>query len=592
MKKLISGILMITMFMITLPIFAAASTLPEGYEVTDYRFFINDELQQITVYRNQNFFQSDKKEYVPLQACMEALGCTFERKSATNIMIITPDNRTIDMSIGEKTIRYTGGLNGVDRVPWEYMELDGAIYYPLYEFPELIDCEILYEGNNIYLDSGEYLQKNYSNDSVGRKVNIDVYVNDIKIDTPVYHNRKSPSVQGPYNLNDYVQLKPILDVLGLDLPATAGWYYLMGEPAEIGGEIYVPFSAIRYNINGSLKQDDYDSMYLYSADYVRQDIPATLEDAYKALDELLYPEEIAYIKNLAEDDMIELHFSLGLWIRNNWLYPTNSRLTKAVLEQNPDVSHPDDMSYFILVGYHRYLNNGSTSTPPTLPENNNITFSDVTETHWAYNDIMSLTKSGVLNGYEDGTFRPDNYVTQAEMAKIITIAFDLQGNSKENPDETTNADTLKKNIKKNSPNEWWSEFALIAVDYYHAGGHSSVYNSDEEANRRQVAVALVNILNPEYGFDYTTAGYIFPSNWKDILRNEFVDFAENDEWDDDRYIDYEDGYFVNSPKQIYLAKTMGLISGYPDGTFRPLGNITRAEFCAMVNRALDLRSHN
>ena len=119
-----------------------------------------------------------------------------------------------------------------------------------------------------------------------------------------------------------------------------------------------------------------------------------------------------------------------------------------------------------------------------------------------------------------------------------------------------------------------------------------VYNSNEEANRRQVAVALVNILNPEYGFDYTTTGYFFSSNWKDTLRSEFVDFAENDGWDDDRYIDYEDGYIVNSPKHIYLAKTMGLISGYPDGTFRPLGNITRAEFCAMVNRALDLRNKN
>lgn len=592
MKKLISGILMFATLMISLPILAATSTLPEGYEVTDFRFFINDELQQITVYRNSNFFQSDEKEYVPLQACMEALGCTFERKSPTNIMIKTPDNRTIDMSIGEKTISYTGGLRGVARVPWEYMELDGTIYYPLYEFPELINCEVLYEGNNIYLDTDEYLKKNHSNDSIGRKVNIDVYVNDIKVETLVYSNRKSPSVQGPDNISDYVQLKPILEVLGIALSATAEWYYWMDEPVEIDGDIYVPFSTIRYNINGSLKQDDYDSMYLYSADYVREDIPATLEDAYKALDELLYPEEIEYIKNLAEDDMIELHFSLGLWIRNNWLYPTNSRLTKALLEQNPDFSHPDDMSQFILVGYHRYLNNGSASTPPTLSENHSIVFSDVTETHWAYNDIMSLTKSGVLNGYEDGTFRPDNHVTQAEMAKIITIAFDLQGNSEDkNADEATKANTLKRNIKKNNPNEWWSEFALIAVDYY-AGGPSMVYNSNEEANRRQVAVALVNILNPEYGFDYTTTGYFFSSNWKDTLRSEFVDFAENDGWDDDRYIDYEDGYIVNSPKHIYLAKTMGLISGYSDGTFRPLGNITRAEFCAMVNRALDLRNKN
>lgn len=68
-----------------------------------------------------------------------------------------------------------------------------------------------------------------------------------------------------------------------------------------------------------------------------------------------------------------------------------------------------------------------------------------------------------------------------------------------------------------------------------------VYNSDEEVNRRQVVVVLVNILNPKYDFNYTTAGYIFPSNWKDILRSEFFDFAEEDGWDNDVYIDYEDG---------------------------------------------------
>ena len=217
--------------------------------------------------------------------------------------------------------------------------------------------------------------------------------------------------------------------------------------------------------------------------------------------------------------------------------------------------------------------------------------SDFKETHWAHKDVMSLVEMGVINGYEDGTFRPDNNITHAEMAKIITIAFDLQGNDESN-NETENETTaygLKRDIKNYSPNEWWSEFALIAVDYYYPGGLSSAYNSADEVSRRQVAVVLVNILNPEYGFDYTTTGYTFPANWKEILRSEFLDFAEEDGWEDDFYIDSGDGFEVNSPKHIYLAKTMGLISGYPDGTFRPNDKITRAEFCAMVNRALDYK---
>ena len=69
------------------------------------------------------------------------------------------------------------------------------------------------------------------------------------------------------------------------------------------------------------------------------------------------------------------------------------------------------------------------STLPIISENSDIEFDDLSEAHWAFDDIMSLVETGVLNGYEDGTFKPDNNITHAEMAKIITTAFDLHGNS-------------------------------------------------------------------------------------------------------------------------------------------------------------------
>ena len=318
--------------------------------------YINDTLQQVAIYKN-NFFESTVKEYVPLQICMEALGCTFEQTNPTKIIIKTPDNRIINMHINETTISYTGGIRNVSRVPWEYFVVNGVIYYPFYEFPELIDCEILLDGRDIYLDSGEYLRQIYGNINIGRKVNLDVYLNDIKIETPVYSNRNALSVPGTDSFSDYVHLKPFLEALDIDLASTIGWYYFLGDPIDIDGEIYVPFSVIRYNINGSIKQNDHNSMYLYSTDYIRQDIPATLEEAYKALDNFLDPEYITYVKQLEEDDIISLHLGLGMWIRNKWLYPSNSRLTKLLLELNPEFGHQDNMSHFILIGYHRYLNN-------------------------------------------------------------------------------------------------------------------------------------------------------------------------------------------------------------------------------------------
>lgn len=41
-------------------------------------------------------------------------------------------------------------------------------------------------------------------------------------------------------------------------------------------------------------------------------------------------------------------------------------------------------------------------------------FSDVPSTHWAYDAIRTCAENGLVNGYEDGTFRPGGQVTNAE----------------------------------------------------------------------------------------------------------------------------------------------------------------------------------
>ena len=39
--------------------------------------------------------------------------------------------------------------------------------------------------------------------------------------------------------------------------------------------------------------------------------------------------------------------------------------------------------------------------------------------HWAIGYIGALVKSGYVNGYDDGTFRPDRAVSRAEFAALI-----------------------------------------------------------------------------------------------------------------------------------------------------------------------------
>ena len=49
---------------------------------------------------------------------------------------------------------------------------------------------------------------------------------------------------------------------------------------------------------------------------------------------------------------------------------------------------------------------------------------DVTANYWAANAIAVCAKLGWINGYPDGTFRPDQTVTRAEMMAMINRALE------------------------------------------------------------------------------------------------------------------------------------------------------------------------
>jgi hypothetical protein len=48
-------------------------------------------------------------------------------------------------------------------------------------------------------------------------------------------------------------------------------------------------------------------------------------------------------------------------------------------------------------------------------------FNDVPTTHTFYTYIETLRDHGVINGYADGTFRPQNDVTRGQTAKIVVL---------------------------------------------------------------------------------------------------------------------------------------------------------------------------
>lgn len=49
-----------------------------------------------------------------------------------------------------------------------------------------------------------------------------------------------------------------------------------------------------------------------------------------------------------------------------------------------------------------------------------MNFKDVNKDHWAYEAIKDLTDRKILTGYEDGTFKPDEPITRAEVVTILS----------------------------------------------------------------------------------------------------------------------------------------------------------------------------
>ena len=84
--------------------------------------------------------------------------------------------------------------------------------------------------------------------------------------------------------------------------------------------------------------------------------PRTKKDCFAQLDEMLSE---ADKKAIAEvEDIIEFHFTLGLWIRNNWLYDCSEEEQESLCKAfGVDVPffEADELSSAILEAYKKHL---------------------------------------------------------------------------------------------------------------------------------------------------------------------------------------------------------------------------------------------
>lgn len=166
------------------------------------------------------------------------------------------------------------------------------------------------------------------------------------------------------------------------------------------------------------------------------------------------------------------------------------------------------------------------------------------ESHWASNTIQSAIDSGMAKGYLDGTFKPDNSITRGEFFSLVNNAFNFTVAS-----EDTYTDVVA--------DAWYAPvIAKAKAAGYISGYPDGSIHPEMEISRQEVAV-IINDLKSLTPVASTLA---------------FTDATAVADWSKQAII------------AMFEAKVM---IGYPDGSFKPERDITRAEALIVLNNILD-----
>ena len=169
-------------------------------------------------------------------------------------------------------------------------------------------------------------------------------------------------------------------------------------------------------------------------------------------------------------------------------------------------------------------------------------FTDIVD-HWAQASVESMYAKGIINGFGDGTFKPEQNVTRAEFVKMIAMIIGL--------DVTGDAD-----FADVDDNSWYNGYVAAAVNAgIVKGTDEGKFNPDLYITRQDAAVMLARVLNYKgVTFDASSVGFNGEAS--------IADYAKDS---------------VNGMAAI------GIISGY-NGGFAPKENTTRAQAAALLER--------
>ncbi len=184
------------------------------------------------------------------------------------------------------------------------------------------------------------------------------------------------------------------------------------------------------------------------------------------------------------------------------------------------------------------------------PAQAQTTFTDVAANYWASDFIQTLSTRGVIKGFPDGSFRPNEVVTRAQFASMVSGAFNTPS-------------VRSSNDFQDVSSGYWGSNAIR--DAYQKGFMTGYPNSTFQPNQQIPRVqALVSLAN---GLNYQPDGDV-----NSILDN------------------YSDSSSIPSYalSSVAAATNQRMVVNYPNLTqLNPNRSMTRAEAASLIYQALN-----
>ena len=183
-------------------------------------------------------------------------------------------------------------------------------------------------------------------------------------------------------------------------------------------------------------------------------------------------------------------------------------------------------------------------------------FQDVRDTHPNEESINSLYSDSIIEGYADGTFRPDNQINRAELTKML-VASKLEPSSEQYNNCFTDVKT-----------EWYAPYICYAKEQgWVAGYEDGSYQPGTDINRVEALKIMLEVL-----FDGQIAE-------EEILQDASALDIDSDAW----YIKYFT--FADNRDLLDMQHSSASEDGYH---FFPADAISRKEVAETIYRAMKI----